>query len=225
MSNDGTITAPSISSSSQNHSTKLELPGPDFGDTSHSSPVTTSGTGFGAQFLPGASSESILQTEPGDSGSADFSQVGKSSAWGVPDPCSSYEKKPLDKFPGNEQQQHEDSEDVVTLWRGLRNTNVTDLFSQIGGTEMAFMSTTSDIKIAGQYSMSPDSLLFKIVNDSFMSIGADIDWLSTFPGEREFLYPPLTYLKPTGRVASDISIKKGREVFNFTVVEVKPFMG
>jgi hypothetical protein len=113
----------------------------------------------------------------------------------------------------------------VTLWRGLRNTNVTDAFTQVGGTELAFMSTTSDIRIAVQYSMSPDSLLFKIVNDSFMSIGADINWLSTFPGEGEFLYPPLTYLKPTGRSASGISIKKGMEVFNFTVVEVKPYLG
>ena len=113
----------------------------------------------------------------------------------------------------------------ITLWRGLRNTNVTDPFSQIGGTEMAFMSTTTNISIAVSHAMSPDSLLFMVKVDSFMSIGADIDWLSTFPGEGEFLFPPLTYLKPTGRVASDISIKKGREVFNFTVVEVKPFMG
>lgn len=112
-----------------------------------------------------------------------------------------------------------------TLWRGLRNTNVTDTFTQVGGTELAFMSTTTNIDIAVKHSMSPNSLLFKIVNHSFMSIGADIDWLSTFPGEGEFLYPPLTYLQPTGRSASGISIKKGREVLNFTVVEVQPYLG
>ena len=30
-----------------------------------------------------------------------------------------------------------------------------------------------------------------------MSMGADVQWLSAFPDEAEFLYPPLTYLKPT----------------------------
>ena len=32
-----------------------------------------------------------------------------------------------------------------------------------------------------------------------MERGADIAFLSAFPGEREVLFPPLTYLKPTGR--------------------------
>ena len=118
-----------------------------------------------------------------------------------------------------------DSTQSMVLWRGLRQVRASDVFLKNGGTEMAFMSTTSDIKIAAQYSMSPNSLLFKIVNHSFMSIGADINWLSTFPGEGEFLYPPLTYLQPTGRSASGISIKKGREVLNFTVVEVQPYLG
>ena len=31
-----------------------------------------------------------------------------------------------------------------------------------------------------------------------MERGAPLQWLSAFPGESEFLYPPLTYLKPTG---------------------------
>ena len=31
-----------------------------------------------------------------------------------------------------------------------------------------------------------------------MEQGAPIRWLSAFPGESEYLYPPLTYLKPTG---------------------------
>ena len=32
-----------------------------------------------------------------------------------------------------------------------------------------------------------------------MERGADIAFLSAFPGEAEALFPPLTYLKPTGR--------------------------
>ena len=39
-------------------------------------------------------------------------------------------------------------------------------------------------------------------------------WLSAFPGERECLFPPLTFLSPTGRVQ-----KVGE---TFTVIEVTP---
>jgi hypothetical protein len=204
------------------HKTLLQTENPDtqYGDTLHSSAVTTSGTGFGAPEFPGDSSQLSEWQDGGGIAKG-------SSAWGVPDSGSDFDlgEKGPDKSLGRRQEQQKASKDALTLWRGLRNTNVTDAFTQVGGTELAFMSTTSDIRIAVQYSMSPDSLLFKIVNDSFMSIGADINWLSTFPGEGEFLYPPLTYLKPTGRSASGISIKKGREVFNFTVVEVEPYLG
>ena len=34
-------------------------------------------------------------------------------------------------------------------------------------------------------------------------MGADVQWLSAFPGEAEILYPPLTYLQPTGRSQVD----------------------
>ena len=41
------------------------------------------------------------------------------------------------------------------------------------------------------------SLLFKIVVDNFLHCGADISFLSCFPGECEYLFPPNTYLLPT----------------------------
>jgi hypothetical protein len=87
----------------------------------------------------------------------------------------------------------------VTLWRGMRNLEVADGFMERGGTELAFMSTTLDISVAVRYCLSQQSLLFKIVSGGFMTMGADVQWLSAFPGEAEILYPPLTYLKPTGR--------------------------
>lgn len=77
-----------------------------------------------------------------------------------------------------------------------------------------------------QYSLSGNSLLFKIVANDFMVIGADLQWLSAFPGEAEVLYPPLTYLKPTGRT-QEIVVQKdatGAELC-FRVVEVMPTMG
>jgi len=118
-----------------------------------------------------------------------------------------------------------DSNKSMVLWRGLRQVRASNVFLKNGGTEMAFMSTTSDIRVAVQYSMSPHSLLFRIVADDFMSIGASLEWVSAFPAEAEYLYPPLTYLKPTGR-SSKIKVKDcaGQRMV-YTVIEVKPVMG
>jgi hypothetical protein len=87
----------------------------------------------------------------------------------------------------------------MTLWRGMRDLDVDTAFMQKGGTELAFMSTTMDLNVAVRYCLSNHSLIFKVVSLNFMTMGADVQWLSAFPGEAEILYPPLTYLKPTGR--------------------------
>jgi len=75
-----------------------------------------------------------------------------------------------------------------------------------------------------QYSLSGNSLLFKILAKDFMVIGADVQWLSAFPEEAEVLYPPLTYLGTTGRTEK-IVVKRGADELCFTVVEVEPTMG
>jgi hypothetical protein len=140
------------------------------------------------------------------------------------------------------------------LWRGMRNREVANCFMQQGGTELAFMSTTSDLNVAVRYCISHQSLIFKIVSTSFMSMGADIQWLSAFPGEAEILYPPLTYLKPTGRtqvipsllevhdlasrirltylclhfyflLSQVVEFQRYGQKFFFTVVEVQPQLG
>mmetsp|Transcript_25532 Transcript_25532/g.51264 ORF Transcript_25532/g.51264 Transcript_25532/m.51264 type:complete len:93 (-) Transcript_25532:59-337(-) len=87
------------------------------------------------------------------------------------------------------------------------------------------MSTTSDPAIAVAYGQSEHSLLFRIVSRSFMSRGADIGFLSAFPEEQEYLYPPLTFLQPTGRreVVKIDPHSTGRAV-EFTVLEVEPQM-
>ena len=65
----------------------------------------------------------------------------------------------------------------------------------------------------------------QIVVPDFLQLGADLQWLSAFPGEDEILYPPLTFLKPTGKVeqvsASDID----GEPVSFVVVELQPTIG
>ena len=109
----------------------------------------------------------------------------------------------------------------ITLWRGMRSLEVAHDFMQNGGTELAFMSTTRDLAVAVRFCLSSKSLLLKVVSSSFMTMGADVQWLSDFPSEAEILYPPLTYLKPTGR-KDTITIDQGGKNISFTVVEVHP---
>lgn len=105
----------------------------------------------------------------------------------------------------------------VVLWRGMRNMHVdVDAFLRDGGAEMAPMSTTSDLQVAVRYSASSSSVLLKLDTETFMDRGADLAFVSAFPRESEFLFPPLTHLQPTRtqRVAL------GHETY--TVVEVRP---
>jgi len=94
-----------------------------------------------------------------------------------------------------------DTEDrPLDLWRGMRNLEVSEDFIRLGGSERAVMSTTTDESVAIRYGMSTNSLVFKIVASSFMQRGASIGYLSAFPAESEMCYPPLTYLRPTGKM-------------------------
>jgi hypothetical protein len=111
----------------------------------------------------------------------------------------------------------------VVLWRGLRNVRMSKEFMQQGGTELAFMSTTMDLRVAVRYSLSKESLLLKIVAPNFMSIGAELKWLSAFPGEDEVLFPPLTFLQPTGRTDRVDTVDCNNNPVTFTVVEVTPY--
>ena len=108
----------------------------------------------------------------------------------------------------------------LDLWRGMQDVSVSDEFLAKGGTELAPMSTTSALKVAVAYSEAATSLIFKLRTDSFMARGAEIKFLSAFPSEDECLFPPLTYLRPTGKTEHIECI--GRQ---FTVVEVVPHFG
>lgn len=80
------------------------------------------------------------------------------------------------------------------------------------------MSTSSNLEVALSYSNKAERrLIFKVVTDSFMELGADLQYLSAFPGEVEFLYPPMTLLTPTG---SKQVIQAGNVTVE--VVEVRP---
>lgn len=106
--------------------------------------------------------------------------------------------------------------DAFELYRGLKNVEAQAEFMKKGGTELAPMSTTSSIEVAVKYSQSAQSILFRLKTRSSMERGADITFLSTFPAEKEYLYPPLTYLQP-GQL-TPISLD-GRQI---KVLEVEP---
>jgi hypothetical protein len=107
----------------------------------------------------------------------------------------------------------------VVLYRGLANRTVPPAFFKEGGTEYAPMSTTKDLSVAVEYSASRSSVLLRMVTKSFIERGADISYLSAFPGEAEVLFPPLTYLKPSGRTEE---VDTGDALF--TIIDVVPRM-
>ena len=141
-----------------------------------------------------------------------------------------------------------DARSALDLWRGLKDVTVPDSFMQLGGTELAPMSTTASLAVALQYSAQQqqqqqlqysalpsgkgvpavhsggdpggEALLFKCRTDSFMSRGASIEFLSAFPGEAEVLFPPLSYLNPSGKQAT---LRVGAR--SVRVVEVVPHFG
>ena len=110
----------------------------------------------------------------------------------------------------------------VVLWRGMRSVRVPEAFMRDGGTELAFMSTTSDLRVAVRYSLSRHSLLFKLVAPNFMALGAELQWLSAFADEAEVLFPPLTFLQPTGRTDRVDAVDRDGNPVTFTIVEVTP---
>ena len=79
------------------------------------------------------------------------------------------------------------------------------------------MSTTSSLEVAMRYAASASPMLLRLKLRSFMECGADISFLSAFPAESEVVYPPMTFIKPTGgvhEVMFDGTV--------FTVVDVEP---
>ena len=104
-----------------------------------------------------------------------------------------------------------DASKTLFFYRGLANRTVPPAFAREGGTELAPMSTTTDLSVAVRYSTSRSSVLLRVNTKSFMErgehsdvmclvllggsrvaesrAGADISYLSAFPGEAEVLFP------------------------------------
>ena len=120
-------------------------------------------------------------------------------------------------------QHKETATSETVLWRGMSNVSMREAFmrGRQGGTELAFGSVTKDLKVSLRYATeggaSANNLIFKFAVDNFLQYGAELKWVSAFPEEEEVLYPPLTYLQPTGR---EDMIEVGEHKFH--VVEVRP---
>jgi hypothetical protein len=104
------------------------------------------------------------------------------------------------------------------LWRGLGGMLLPEVFWNKkkkaadgfkGGVEMGFMSTTTNREVAIQYSGSDRKrgTVFEITAGR-IDIGADIKFLSQYPGESEYLFPPLSCLEVEGhpRLEGDVVI-------------------
>ena len=92
------------------------------------------------------------------------------------------------------------------FYRGLENMAVSDAFLSGGGTERGCMSTTTNRRVAEEKFAkvgvdNPFPLLLKIDcagGSASQCSGASVGWLSMYPEEEEWLFPPLTYLRPVG---------------------------
>ena len=70
-----------------------------------------------------------------------------------------------------------------------------------GAVECGFMSTTAKRSVALKYSGKDEKrrgTIFEIAAGR-IDLGADLTWLSQYPGESEFLFPPLTCLEVVGQ--------------------------
>ena len=84
--------------------------------------------------------------------------------------------------------------------------NEPDDFGCRGGVEFGFMSTTDNRQVAVEYAAGDAGLLIEI-EQGLTARGADLSWLSQYPFECEFTFPPLTMLEVVGhRVEGTISI-------------------
>ncbi len=76
---------------------------------------------------------------------------------------------------------------------------VPEEFIRCGGVETAPMSTSASIQVACHYyamNKGDANVIFRIVSKNFMDRGANIEFLSCFPKEQEYLFALLTFLSP-----------------------------
>ena len=94
----------------------------------------------------------------------------------------------------------------VILWRGFTDMEVSQAFKEGGGSEFAPMSTTTEAAVAVGYAIRKGvengALLMRLKTSNNLQRGAELGWLSVFPGEKEVLYPSLTFIRGASKRSS-----------------------
>jgi hypothetical protein len=113
------------------------------------------------------------------------------------------------------------------LYRGLGGKmDLPDVFFQIdaqgcsGYAEWGFLSTTSDRDVALGYSGVKERLpkaMVMVIETSSIDRGADISELSQYPGEKEFLYLPCSFVQRTWQGNGRVQVVDGGLVAFFSV--------
>eukprot|EP00961_Rhodomonas_salina_P099374 1336549-Rhodomonas_salina.1 len=109
----------------------------------------------------------------------------------------------------------DDFASVRYLWRGLKNVGISEELERRGGTELALMSTSASLDVACRYAKSARPLIVRC-HALGLGRGCSIKYLSVFPMEDEYLYPPLTYLAPRKMMTWEELCRKDAEVARFT---------
>jgi len=95
-------------------------------------------------------------------------------------------------------QAQEDEGRTAEFWRGLR-MEPSDEFVARGATDLAFMPTMKTDRKVAERSVTSDgaqaSTLLRLQLTT-AQCGADISWLSCFPGESDHIFPPGCYIEP-----------------------------
>ena len=101
------------------------------------------------------------------------------------------------------------------VYRGVAGMALPDAFWRPnahgvrGGIEGAFMSTTTDRKVAMQYAASGGRGFIFEIQQGMVDRGADIGWISQYPHEAEILFAPLTGLEVRSTVVDDAVLVVG----------------
>jgi len=85
--------------------------------------------------------------------------------------------------------------ETVHLYRGLKNMREPDAFALSGGCEHTPISTSADQRVAAAYAQSRNPLLLRFRSRG-LNRGVSLQFLSLYPKEQEYVFPPLTFLAP-----------------------------
>lgn len=105
------------------------------------------------------------------------------------------------------------------LWRGLSNVKPHPKFWSHGGLILSPMSTSVERKVALEYALKEgtNALILRLEIPRFGGSGAPLEWVSCYPDEAEYLYPPLCMLNEPKR--SKLVMRHGSSKFTIACVE------